>query len=247
MNANRSTQARTSGNQTQAASQPAEQTGQHGNDYFNLHTDGIGYLNDIRWVEPRGRKQDRFLAARVNALRGSVSDPNYTRYDLRVSGEEAIGLIAELQQASEEDRQIFISFRIGDSYADAYMGNEYGADEKPTGRQIPRAVIKGRLLLVKSVKIDGVLWYQRPETDGAGDTIQAGGGSGGEGGDTGGDELPAGQTQAGGGEESPDSTPPAASTEGSSPRMPQPRGTARAPYAPQRSERASGARAAVAA
>lgn len=37
--------------------------------YFNLHTTGIGYLNDIREITP---KRNPFLACRISALVGSA-------------------------------------------------------------------------------------------------------------------------------------------------------------------------------
>jgi hypothetical protein len=249
MNANRSNQARPSANQQRAASQPADDQAEgRGNEYFNLHTDGVGYAYDVRWITPNGRSKDKFLAVRIKALRGLVTEPNYTAFDLRVSGEEAISVINDLiplQGTREQPVKILIAFRIGDTYPDPYMGDEFGEDGKRTGKKVARASIKGRLLLVKSIKIDGDLWYQRPETDDAGDTnaMQLGGGD--EGGQSGGDEPPAGEGQPGD-DESSDSNAPAARANVPANVMSQPCG-ARAPYAPQRSARTSGTRAAVSA
>lgn len=236
MNANRSNQARPSANQQRAASQPADDQAEgSGNEYFNLHTDGVGYAYDARWITPSGRKQDKFLALRIKALRGLVTDPNYTAFDLRVSGEEAISVIDELiplQGTREKPVKILIAFRVGDTYPDHYVGDEYGDNGKPTGNKVTRTCIKGRLLLIKSIKIEGEIWYQRPETDDAGDTEPMQSGSGDEG-------------QSGGDGDEPSYFEALNQrTEVAAAGTSQPRG-ARAPDAPRRSARTGGIRAAV--
>lgn len=167
-----SNQTRQGGQQQRPAAQPAPEAAESdGPQYFNLHTDGIGYLNDIRWVTFKDRPEDNFLAVRISALRGRIptdseSRPKSTKFDLRVRGSDAIGLCEELIEFQERKQTIFVSFRIGDSYADAYMADEYDKQDRKTGRQIPKAVIKGALLLLKTVKIDGELWYTRPDAEG---------------------------------------------------------------------------------
>ncbi|MGL4668292.1 MAG: DUF3577 domain-containing protein, partial [Saezia sp.] len=52
--------------------------------YFNLHTAGIGYLNRIRTVKPKNG--DPFLACSISALYGKSDKPSYTYFDVRVSG-----------------------------------------------------------------------------------------------------------------------------------------------------------------
>ncbi len=60
---------------TQANSQPS---------YFNLHVEGVGYLNRVRTVKPK--KGQEFLACTVAALRGRIrrrlatSKPHSLRY-----------------------------------------------------------------------------------------------------------------------------------------------------------------------
>jgi hypothetical protein len=69
---------------TQAVSQPS---------YFNLHVEGVGYLNRVRTVKPK--KGQEFLACTVAALRGSDSDVSYTKFDCRVSGADAQAIVKE--------------------------------------------------------------------------------------------------------------------------------------------------------
>ena len=225
-----SNQTRQGGQQQRPAAQPAPEAAESdGPQYFNLHTDGIGYLNDIRWVEFRDRPEDNFLAVRISALRGRIptdseSRPKSTKYDLRVRGKDAMELVEQLLPFQEQEKTIFVSFRLGDTYADAYMANEYNAKtNQPTGRQIPKAVIKGSLLLLKSIKVDGELWYTRPDAE---DTD----------GNTGGFEE-------GSGGDFQDSGFPSAESAPEVPQAQQPlqRGNARSQNAPQRS-RGQGAR-----
>ena len=54
--------------------------------HFNLHVNGLGYVNRVRWVEPRlnaGRGAEPFLACSVSAIRGNAESPDYAYFDLR--------------------------------------------------------------------------------------------------------------------------------------------------------------------
>lgn len=136
----------------------------HG-EFFNLHTNGIGYLNRIRWVETkgRGRRSDPFLACSISALRGSSADVQYTLFDLRVSGQDAIALVESLQNEVNENRKVLVSFRIADIYPHTYERKVHDSQRRPTGEMEQAALIKGRLILINSVKVDGELVYTRPE------------------------------------------------------------------------------------
>lgn len=136
-------------------------------EFFNLHANGIGYLNRVRWVTPagRGRKAEPFLACAISALRGATDSPDYTYFDLRVSSAEAIDLIDSLQKEVDERRKVLISFRIADLYAHSYERDVRGEGGRPTGQKEHAGLIKGRLILINSVKVDGQLVYQRAESN----------------------------------------------------------------------------------
>jgi hypothetical protein len=138
-------------------------------EYFNLHASGCGYLSRIRWVEPNkrrgGRTGEQFLACAINALRGDVENPSYTYFDLRVSGEEAIDLIEQLKPAVDENRKVFIAFKLGDFYAHPYERDVRNGRGERTGEKEISALIKGRLLLITHVKVDGEVVYTRDEAD----------------------------------------------------------------------------------
>ncbi|MVT36614.1 DUF3577 domain-containing protein [Acidovorax citrulli] len=136
--------------------------------FFNLHTSGIGYLNRIRWVETkgRGRKAESFLACSISALRGSSDAADYTYFDLRVSGEEAIGLIDGLQQEVHDRCKVLVSFKIGDIYPHLYERDVRDQQSgRPTGHKEMATLIKGRLILINSISVDGEKVYSRPSDE----------------------------------------------------------------------------------
>jgi len=55
--------------------------------YFDLHTQGIGYLNRVREVTPK--EGTPFLSVTIAALRGSVDNAQYTHFECHVSGKQA--------------------------------------------------------------------------------------------------------------------------------------------------------------
>ncbi len=116
--------------QNQAATQPS---------YFNLLVEGVGYLNRVRTVKPK--KGQEFLACSVSAMRGSTAEIGYTKFDCKVSGSEA-------HVAAE--KSVIIGFRIADIYPEMFTF-EKGDKKGQSG-----VSIKGRLLRVKFVKVDGV-------------------------------------------------------------------------------------------
>ena len=64
-----------------AAPAPAQPKPQ--SSYFNLHIDGLGYLSNIREINTA---TGSFLSCTINALHGSTEKPEYTRFDVTVSG-----------------------------------------------------------------------------------------------------------------------------------------------------------------
>ena len=133
-------------------------------EYFDLHTQGCGYLSRIRWVNPRrggGRQGKPFLACAINALHGDTTDPSYSYFDVRVTDDACIELVQSLQGDVEAGRKVFVAFKIGDIYPHFYIAE---VTDKSTGQvtQEGRAIIKGRLFSVTHVKVDGETIYQRP-------------------------------------------------------------------------------------
>jgi hypothetical protein len=127
--------------------------------HFDLHINGIGYLNRAREVEVkgRGRSAQPFLAVDVTALRGDANDVQYTRFDCRVSGREAQQVIRQLMPAIQAEQKVLVGFRLGDLYAESF---QYKSGEKAGQTGIS---LKARLLFVAWAKVDGQLVYKAPD------------------------------------------------------------------------------------
>ena len=115
--------------------------------YFNLHVEGVGYLNRVRTVKPK--KGQEFLACTVSAMRGSTADLGYTKFDCRVSGADAQKVIKLLEQDVVDEKPVLIGFKIGDIYPELFT---YENGEK---KGQPGVCIKGRLLRIKFAKVNG--------------------------------------------------------------------------------------------
>lgn len=127
----------------QAPSQAAAQ-GQ----FFNLHVEGVGYLNRVRTVVPKQGRE--FLACTVAALRGSTESVAYTYFDCTVSGADARKIVALLEQDVADEKPVLIGFKLGDIYPELFTFEK--GDRK--GQQ--GVSIKGRLLKIRFAKVNGV-------------------------------------------------------------------------------------------
>ena len=115
--------------------------------FFNLHVEGVGYLNRVRTVKPK--KGQEFLACTVSAMRGSTDDIAYTRFDCRVSGAEAQKIVSGLASDVAAEKTVIIGFKIADIYPELFTF------EKGDKKGQPAVSIKGRLLRVKFAKVNG--------------------------------------------------------------------------------------------
>ena len=115
--------------------------------FFDLHVEGVGYLNRVRTVKPK--KGQEFLACTVSAMRGSTDDIAYTKFDCRVSGAEAQKIVKRLEADVATEQTVIIGFRIADIYPETFTF-EKGEKKGQTG-----VSIKGRLLRIKFAKVNG--------------------------------------------------------------------------------------------
>ena len=135
--------------------------------YFDLHTQGLGYLNRIREVTPSRGKA--FLACTIAALNGPTEAPEYRYFDVTVCGAEAQLLVNRYAEAVHQGSKVLMGFRLGDLWTDLFRYNR-GDKAGKTG-----VSLKARLLFISWIKVDGQLVYQarlkaEPET---GATTQA--------------------------------------------------------------------------
>ncbi|RUT66517.1 hypothetical protein CKG00_09035 [Morganella morganii] len=126
--------------------------------YFDLHTRGLGYVNRLRTVTPK--KGSPFMACTIAALRGTVSEPEYTYIDVRVYNAQAVSLLEGCQDALEKKQKVLIAFSIGDIYPECFT-YQAGPKKDQCG-----CSIKGRLIKITTIKIDGHEVYR----EGAGES-----------------------------------------------------------------------------
>jgi hypothetical protein len=130
-----------------------------------LHVNGIGYLSRIRKA---GKGKNTFLCCTINALRGSSDDVQYTKFDLIVRGKTANEIVQSLEADIDAKRKVIVSFKASDIYPESYVieSGEYA------GKTVLN--IKGRLLQIKSAKVNGVA-IVLPSDDVENDTPKADG------------------------------------------------------------------------
>ena len=119
--------------------------------YFDLHTDGLGYLNHIREVTPK--EGTPFLSATIAALRGSVDNVQYTHFECRVSGKQAQDIVRKLKPAVEDNSRVLIGFTLSYLYAESFTFKN-GDKAGETGISL-----KARLLRIAWAKVDGEPYY----------------------------------------------------------------------------------------
>jgi hypothetical protein len=116
--------------------------------YFNLHVEGVGYLNRVRVIKPKNGQE--FIACTISAMRGSADDVGYTKFDCRVSGAQAQKVVRMLEDDVAAERRVIVGFRLADIYPEIFTF------EKGENKGLPGVAIKGRLLRVKFAKVNGV-------------------------------------------------------------------------------------------
>ena len=127
------------------------------NKYFDLHIQGIGYLNRVREVSPS--RSDPFWATDIAAIFGSADNVQKTRFDCRVVGTEAKRVIAHAKKHVDADKKVLAAFKLGDLYAETFTF-EKGEKAGTTGISL-----KARLLRIDWVKVDGKTVYLAPKSD----------------------------------------------------------------------------------
>jgi hypothetical protein len=119
--------------------------------YFDLYTTGIGYLNRVREVTPKDGTP--FWSVTIAALRGSVDDAQYTRFECRVSGKKAQELVRQVKPAVEGELKVLVGFTLSDLFAESFTFKN-GDKAGETGISL-----KARLLRVTWAKVDGQPFY----------------------------------------------------------------------------------------
>ncbi|QXH87701.1 DUF3577 domain-containing protein [Pseudomonas shahriarae] len=130
--------------------------------YYDLHTRGIGYLCRAREVQVR--KAEPFMAVTVAALHGAADDVEYTYIDCRVTGAEADTLIRHCKDEINSGDKVLVCFTIGDIWISPFTYQK--GDKKGQ----PGASLKGRLLYLSMIRINGETVFRAPPKEAAQDT-----------------------------------------------------------------------------
>lgn len=119
--------------------------------YFNLHVDGMGYLSNIREITTANGS---FLTCVINALHGSTEKPDYTRFDVTISGKEASSLIRRCQKSVDEEKKVLLGFKLSNLTADVFTltKGEHAGEPRPT--------LKARLIKISWIKVGQEMVYK---------------------------------------------------------------------------------------
>ncbi len=115
--------------------------------YFDLHTQGIGYINRVREVTPENGSP--FLCVTIAALRGPVDNAQYTYFECRVTGTKAQELVRTLQPAVDGDMKVLVGFKVSDMTPEAFTF-ESGKFAGRTGVRL-----KAQLVRIAWAKVGG--------------------------------------------------------------------------------------------
>ncbi len=124
--------------------------------YFNLHATGAGYINRAREVSPENG--DAFFACDISAMRGNTDKGvKYTKFSVRVVGSKAKEVFAQyLKAMRQKDAKVIASFVIGDIQPTSYSYVDKSSKETKT-----ECTIDGRLIAIKSLKINGKVVFKQ--------------------------------------------------------------------------------------
>ncbi|MDC9612935.1 STY4534 family ICE replication protein [Xenorhabdus khoisanae] len=121
------------------------------NKYFNLHTNGIGYLSNIRLLNgPNGQ----FLTAVVNALSGPTDNPSYVRFDTTVAGDTTISLVKRCVKAVDEEKKVLIGFTVSNLSTEIFTLSK----GEHAGEQ--RVSLRARLINIDWIKVGQEMTYK---------------------------------------------------------------------------------------
>ena len=126
--------------------------------YFNLTSDGVGFVNRIRKVQ--SKKGDPYFGCTNQASYGDSGDK--CRFDVRVVGNEAKEAFQSLVETypdllSAEVKKhptVIISFRLGD------LNPKMIEFTDREGQSRSFATIDARLLIAKSIKVNGEVFHR---------------------------------------------------------------------------------------
>ncbi|AHF02280.1 hypothetical protein THIAE_06020 [Thiomicrospira aerophila AL3] len=125
---------------------------QNSNDYFNLHTKGLCYVNRFRAVSTR---KDTFYSVTLGFLRGHVDEVETTYIDCVIRNDDVLEILTQYQDAINGDSKVMAVAIVGDIFAQTYKKRDGSL----------AAGIKGRLIGLNQLKVDGDVVFKRENAD----------------------------------------------------------------------------------
>lgn len=120
--------------------------------FFNSNLSGFAYLQRARKVIPK--KGEPYYAVTIALQQGKVGESNTLYVDCIAVGSEAQTLVEKyLDKINDRDTRVSARAVMSDFYLDPFIYSE--SHEKKAGQ--PGASLKGRLLLLTAMKINGNL------------------------------------------------------------------------------------------
>ncbi|MDE0094687.1 MAG: DUF3577 domain-containing protein [Gammaproteobacteria bacterium] len=119
---------------------------------FALLTTGLGYLNQVRTIEPKSGYP--FLAVTISALRGLDQNVRYTYFDCVVSGRLCNTYVSQLAPYVEAGEKVLVRFRIRDLNASAFI-----YPKGPKEGQ-PGVNVKAKLIGIDWARVNGVAFTE---------------------------------------------------------------------------------------
>ena len=114
--------------------------------YHELRIKGVGFINDIREVQPRGKGKP-FVSVRIAAQRGEKGGKEKTYINANVFGDDLKALLLKHADASKRDSgtNVWGQFTVSDVEARSYEGKD--------GNTVPH--LYGRLFAITSLYVGG--------------------------------------------------------------------------------------------
>lgn len=122
--------------------------------YFNVHTEGLGYLDSLKRIEPNpGQNFTPFWSASFCMLEGDPKKPEKIYVSLSVPAEKVIEeLIPFLADINGQGAKVFVGLRLAKFRGEPYI---HGANSKTPGE--PGVNHSARLIAVLYLKVGDVV------------------------------------------------------------------------------------------
>ncbi len=120
--------------------------------YFDLVTNGIGYLSRVRDVRV-SEGEGTFPCLTIAAIRGKSDDVKYTHFECTVAGKRALETIDLLRNFVKGNRKVLIGFTLSDIHSQGFIFQKGKHEGKPG------VCLKARLIRLPWAKVDGNVVY----------------------------------------------------------------------------------------